>query len=536
MLSRDKELLKEALNNNKELDSLRKAAKTGDDVAMFKLGYANQFGQGIPIDISSAAYWYLDSARKNSTHQGGSRRAIIQLTELAAAVPPNVTVLNCLAACYESGYGVSQHQESAMNLYRLAAKLGDDVAMCNIGLAYQYGSQPNINIAALWYLESARKNTENTHGSLRAIKQLEALAKEVAPNIAVLTNLAACYQLGYGVTRNLERAVALYRQAAELGDDVAMCELGKIYQLVLGPSITQAAEWYLKSAEKNTRNPVGSSFAVQRLIELANEEFPNATVLNNLGVCYMSGYDVDKDQQKAQELFYRAEEMGNDAAMCNLGLMFLSERNKGVNEITAVRWLLKSAQQRTENPNGSQKAIQQLKDLQKAIRSSLKDRIVAELCLIALEQNNVPEVLKFEPRYLTPEQNFGIGFYIYSYYKDQFEILDKLLNSSLDRLHDREYRQNNLFKIAHEHFKMAAKQGSYDGQRFAMHLESSSTGQTLEKSVGESKKEAYQQYSVYHFDQSLRQSFFNKGKVVETAEVLPVIPERINQIVKGYLS
>lgn len=529
MLSRDRELLKEALNNDKELDSLRKAAKNGDDVAMFKLGYANQFGQGIPIDISSAAYWYLDSARKNSTHQDGSRRAITQLTELARAVPPNATVLNCVAACYESGYGVSQCEDIAMDFYRQAVALGDDVAMCNIGLAYQYGSRPNITIAASWYFESAKKNTENSHGSLRAIQQLEALAKAVPPNVAVLTALGNCFNAGHGVVRDLEKAMAFYRQAAELGDDVAMCELGKICQFKLGSDISQAADWYFKSVKEN---PLGSAYAIQKLKELANEEFPNATVLNNLGVCYLSGYGVDKDQQKAQELLYKAAEMGSDAAMCNLGLMFLSERNKGVNEITAVRWLLKSAQQRTENPNGSQRAIQQLKDLQNTLRSPLKDRIAAELCIIALEQNNIPEILKFEPRYLTPEQNFEIGFYIYSYYKDQFEILDKLLNSTLDRLHNQEYRQSNLFKIAHEHFKMAAKQGSNDGQRFAEHL----TGQTLEKSVGDSKKEAYQQYSVYHLDQSLRQSFFSKGKVIEAAEELPVIPERINQIVKGYLS
>ena len=63
-----------------------------------------------------------------------------------------------------------------------------------------------------------------------------------------------------------------------------------------------------------------------------------------MGLHYLGGLGVDKDEQQAVRFFRLAADMGDAAAMLNLGLCFA--RGKGVekNEQEAVRWLSAAAQ------------------------------------------------------------------------------------------------------------------------------------------------------------------------------------------------
>jgi TPR repeat protein len=42
----------------------------------------------------------------------------------------------------------------------------------------------------------------------------------------------------------------------------------------------------------------------------------------NLGFCYKFGHGIEKNQNKAFELYQRAMELGNSAAFCNLGICY----------------------------------------------------------------------------------------------------------------------------------------------------------------------------------------------------------------------
>ncbi len=64
-------------------------------------------------------------------------------------------------------------------------------------------------------------------------------------------NLAWKYQNGQGTKRDYKKAMELYRQCADAGDDVAMYRIGQLYENGRGvkKSIDLALKWY-KKAEK----------------------------------------------------------------------------------------------------------------------------------------------------------------------------------------------------------------------------------------------------------------------------------------------
>jgi TPR repeat protein len=195
----------------KAITLYRRAADLGDDTAMCNLGLVNQAGRGTPINIATASYWYLEAAKKKTTNPIGTSRAIRELEELSKVASPNAIVLNNLAVCYECGYGVIQDYAKTRILYRRAADLGDDTAMCNLGVSYQEGRGTPIDIttATYWYLEAAKKKTTNPNGSPRAIDQLEKLVREVSPHREAIISLAICYEQGYVVTKNSHKATEL---------------------------------------------------------------------------------------------------------------------------------------------------------------------------------------------------------------------------------------------------------------------------------------------------------------------------------------
>ena len=66
-----------------------------------------------------------------------------------------------------------------------------------------------------------------------------------------MTNLGYCYEVGIGVEENPQKAVEIYRRAADLDYDVAQCNLGYCYEMGIGVEVdlNQARHWYSVSAE-----------------------------------------------------------------------------------------------------------------------------------------------------------------------------------------------------------------------------------------------------------------------------------------------
>ena len=70
-------------------------------------------------------------------------------------------------------------------------------------------------------------------------------------------SLGVCFVTGSGVAKSYKKAAELFKQAAELGDSLAMEKLAQCYEKGKGinPNFTKAAEWYAKAVE-NSANPL----------------------------------------------------------------------------------------------------------------------------------------------------------------------------------------------------------------------------------------------------------------------------------------
>lgn len=104
------------LENNKyavELESVKKAAESGDKKAQNRLGEMAEFGQGMERDLEQAFEWY-----KKSADQGW------------------VAAYYNLGRCYNFGTGVEQNFSEAEHWYRKAATDGYSNAMFFLGTLY----------------------------------------------------------------------------------------------------------------------------------------------------------------------------------------------------------------------------------------------------------------------------------------------------------------------------------------------------------------------------------------------------------------
>lgn len=66
---------------------------------------------------------------------------------------------------------------------------------------------------------------------------------------------ATCYENGFGVEKDRKEAFRLYRKAADLGDPLALRELGRCYNLGCGVvrDPASAIEWYEKALKERVR-------------------------------------------------------------------------------------------------------------------------------------------------------------------------------------------------------------------------------------------------------------------------------------------
>lgn len=80
----------------------------------------------------------------------------------------------------------------------------------------------------------------------------------------------------------------------------------------------------------------------------AAEKDPNG--IYNVGMCYLNGYGVDRDPDKAYECFRTAAEAGHPEAINNLGGFYRDGVVVDRDPVAAVRWFRRSAEM--ENPYG----------------------------------------------------------------------------------------------------------------------------------------------------------------------------------------
>jgi len=139
-----------------------------------------------------------------------------------------------------------------------------------------------------------------------------------------LNLLGMMYELGLGVSKNAEKSVAYYRQAAEKGYSYAQYNLAVSYDSGVGIPINyrEAVKWYTRAAEQ------GASFAQY-----------------NLGVMYEQGRGTTRDFKKAAYWYQKAANQGHKQAQNNLAWLYEKGQGLNLDLIAAYAWFDIAAEQ-----------------------------------------------------------------------------------------------------------------------------------------------------------------------------------------------
>lgn len=189
-------------NNEEAIRWFSSAAKRGYARAEFLLAECYKYGYGVKKDLNQAVILYQSAADKGF-----------------------LGAFNILGGCYQYGFGVKPDGIKAIEFYRKGAEQGDMECQYSLGLLFYLSKQKNKQKIGLKWLE-------------KAAKQEHAGAQYL---------LGECYQFGWGVKPNLQRAMELYTFSGEQGYSPAMCDLGEVY--LKGTLCEEDYEFYCTAAE-----------------------------------------------------------------------------------------------------------------------------------------------------------------------------------------------------------------------------------------------------------------------------------------------
>ena len=262
------------------------AAQQGDAPSQYELGLCFEIGRGTKPDRGKAAEWYAKAAAQG--HEKAQEKMQLLTTQSGW----------CEKAC--------QADDPAKKAEYLleAAQLGSADAQCKLGDCYAKGRgvSADLSTAARWYEKAAKQG--NAQGLYR---------------------MGCCCLSGYGVPRNNKQAFSYFSQAADQGHAEAQCALGDCYNSGKGTeaNASQAVEWYTRAAKQG--NVEAQLKLAARYVKENDTRAVtwyrkaagagNAEAQYKLGNFYYRGlFGLQKDADKAMELFRKAAKQGHKAA------------------------------------------------------------------------------------------------------------------------------------------------------------------------------------------------------------------------------
>lgn len=289
------------------------SAEGGDRMAMNNLAIAYQFDSlklGIQ-DSRKAFEWYLKSA------EAGYPGAMRSLSNM-----------------YQNGEGVERDPEKSLDWLIKAAEAEDETAMRKLAIKYLGGTRLGRDFAkAKALIETVlEKNPEDVYASrvlaemyrdgigvsenpelskkwyLSPIGMLNRGAE--AEDVNKMDDLADYYKNGWGVEKDLKRAIELYEKPASTGIAISMSSLNNIYRFNAKgkEDIAKADEWARRYIERQTQKGGGAARGV-------------ADSCVGVGNYYRYGYGVEANPVVAYEWFTKAADKKSWRAMLKLASM-----------------------------------------------------------------------------------------------------------------------------------------------------------------------------------------------------------------------
>ena len=156
------------------------------------------------------------------------------------------------------------------------------------------------SIMIISYCKSNAQNTLYYNTYKTWSKELESLAEE-GDNAMAIVSLGSCYDRADGITRDTNKALALFKKAADLGDFVAFYNLGLYYYEGIATEIN-----YIE-AEKN-------------FLKCVAKKPDCIPAYRNLAHIYENGgYGIEINYGKAFEMYLKGSELGDPISTFNIG-------------------------------------------------------------------------------------------------------------------------------------------------------------------------------------------------------------------------
>mmetsp|Transcript_31054 Transcript_31054/g.61213 ORF Transcript_31054/g.61213 Transcript_31054/m.61213 type:complete len:662 (+) Transcript_31054:189-2174(+) len=289
------------------LSELREGSDIVAAYAAYLLGEI--FLMGTPRSTSSSKSVRRDSRAAFQSFEEAVTK-IFEIEEKTKSVkkddvlPVAGPALHYLSFFHGTGFeGVTPRDETtAYRLTQIAAKRGHGPAWLSLGFKNMYGIgvKSDCEEALSLYKQAAWARQQGGAGAGTPIGESERLSKAL---------VGALSQVQDKTDRQFE-VMNYWESQAKGGDPAAMYELGKLHEDGAGGGAGRA-----DSARK-----------AAELYENAGEQGVAAAYID-LGVMYLNGNGVEKDQRKALECFKKAADMGEAQAQNLMGYLKLSSKD-----------------------------------------------------------------------------------------------------------------------------------------------------------------------------------------------------------------
>jgi TPR repeat protein len=318
------------------LPEIQKAAEDGDVHAAHYLGYCYSEGLRVTRDAHQSLAWYqralqggyLSAANNIGMlfHHGrfGSNSMAQAVYHYRYAAERGLDQAQAnLGFMYRDGEGVPQDFTNALHWFRLAAAQGHSTAMVEIGRRYRFGEgvESNIDEALRWF-EMASKTKDPALAKLniglvyqetrgrpeKAVPFFQQAADEGSTEAMV--QLYVCYWRGKGVAADHDKAIEWLTKAGNAGDPYAQCLLGDYFE---------QREWKGEGKDRRLTAPNwAQAFHWSRLS--AEQNWPGGQY--HLGMLYVRGQGVERDEARGLALVRAAADEGVEAALHDLASLY----------------------------------------------------------------------------------------------------------------------------------------------------------------------------------------------------------------------
>ena len=221
-------MAKKKLSSKSYISKVKKKAKKGDTSALFELGYLYDNGSNEITCNYKKSFKYYHKAAANGHSDAQCFVGIM----------------------YDFGDGVNIDKKKAFKWYRKSAFQNNPIAQFNIAKSYDNGDYLPINKskAIKWYMKSAKNGYADAE-----------------------CNLGEKYEQGiYGLEKNIDLALALYKSSAVKGCCPSQYNLGVIFQegKIVSKDIDMALYWFKKAASQGDQKAKNYVYNIETYREL----------------------------------------------------------------------------------------------------------------------------------------------------------------------------------------------------------------------------------------------------------------------------